>query len=140
MNNALKTCKNTSFYEKLNRKQIRSIKRDVELLCSPKGEFTPKSIKDLTVLGAFPIKITLDGKEVFLSETGVVSIKRISEFTIQSNKFDSLLSYDDIFKTIVTEIERWKNKCITPEVFEFLKITTYKILNKICDNKLRKKS
>jgi len=72
--------KNMTLYSEFAPKQRRTIKRDLDLICSLKGFFTPKTIDDLEELGSFPPKIKVNKKDVFFSKQGTVALRRISDF------------------------------------------------------------
>jgi len=109
-----------TLYSEFVPKQRRSIKRDLGLLCSLKGFFTPKTIDDLEELGLFPPRIKVNKKEFFFSKQGKEALRRISDFISQSKKYSDFLNYNDIFKEVILEIERWINDDIVPNDLEFI--------------------
>jgi len=109
-----------TLYSEFVPKQRRSIKRDLDLIYSLKGFFTPKTINDLEELGRFPPKIKVNKKEIFFSKHGRVALRRISDFISQSKKYSDVLNYNDIFKGVIVEIERWMNDGIVPNDLEFI--------------------
>lgn len=109
-----------TLYEELTSKQKRTIKRDVSFILSLKGLSFPKTIDEIKELGFFSPKVKLDDKEVYLSFDGRTSLRRICDIISQSKRYENLLNYNDIFKGVLSEIERWLNDRLIPDDFEFV--------------------
>lgn len=109
-----------TLYEELLPKQKRIIKRDVSLILSLKGLSFPKTIEDLKALGFFSPKIKVGNKEIYLSVDGRTALRRICDIINQSKTYENLLTYSDIYKVVLHEIERWLSDQLVPNDVEFL--------------------
>lgn len=116
-------------YDQLTRKQRRTITYDIALIMSLKGLAFPKTIEDLKEVGVFGPNIY--GGRVYFTNEGVQAIRRICFFIEQTDKYHTLLIYNDIFQTIISEIDRWFNNELVPDCKEFLDPLYKKLSNLI---------
>jgi hypothetical protein len=111
-----------SLHEEFNQKQIRTITRDINLIFSrkAKGLSFPKTIEEIKEIGFFSPTVEVNNNEVFLSNEGRIALRRICDFTSQSRRFQNLLNCNDIFQGVLSEIQRWLNDGLIPDVSEFI--------------------
>lgn len=109
-----------NLYEELSPKQRRTVARDLNVILSLKGLSFPKTIDEIKEIGFFSPRIKVYDKEIYLSENGRIALRRICDFTHQSNKFKDLLNYNDVFKCVLSEIERWISSGSVPDAYEFI--------------------
>jgi len=95
-----------TLYEELLPKEKRIIKKDIALILSFKGLSFPKTYEELKELGFFPPKLKIDKKEIYLSANGKAALRRICDIINKSKLYENLLNYNDIFQTVLSEIER----------------------------------
>jgi len=120
-----------TLYEELSPKQKRSIRRDIELIISLKGLSFPKTIDEFKEIGFFPPSFKVKEREIYLSKDGQIALRRICDFIHQTKKYNDLLNYNDIFKVIIAEIERWINNKLIPDDAEFIEPLDLLLLKKI---------
>ncbi|WP_139041125.1 HEPN domain-containing protein [Aeromonas salmonicida] len=96
------------------------IGRDIKIIFSVKGIIFPKNIEDIQKLGFFSPRVRIRDKEIYLSEEGTSSLKRISDIVNNTNEYKNSLNYDNIYQSVLSEISTWFNKELTPDVNSFL--------------------
>ena len=109
-----------NLYDELTPKQRRTITRDINVIFSFKNFLFPKTIEEIKEIGFFSPKIRVNSGEVYFLENGKKSLGRICDFVHQSKKFQNLLNYDDIFQSVLSEIERWISDGFIPNTIEFI--------------------
>ncbi|BBO87507.1 hypothetical protein DSCOOX_06870 [Desulfosarcina ovata subsp. ovata] len=68
----------------------------------------------------FSPRIKINGRDVYLTDDGAKSARRICNFITQTEKYRRLLTYNDIFHKILSEFERWINDNLVPDDKEFI--------------------
>ena len=109
-----------TLYEELTPKQKRSIKRDIDLIFSLKGQSFPKAIDEIKEIGFLSPKVKVNKNEIYLSKDGRVALRRICDFIHQTRKYGDVLNYNDIFQGVIAEVERWLNDNLIPDDAEFI--------------------
>jgi hypothetical protein len=122
-----------TLYKELSPKQKRSIKRDIALIISLKGLTFPKTIDEIKEIGFFSPKIKANKREIYFSKDGRVALRRICDFIHQTKKYCNLLSYNDVFQSIISEIGRWIDDELVPDDSEFIDPLDTLLLKKIDD-------
>lgn len=113
-----------TLYNRLTAKQKRSIRKDIDLICSVKGLSFPQTIDEamaeLKEIGFWSPHVTVNKREIYLSEDGKVALRRICDFVYKTKKYDYVLDYNDIFQEVIAEVERWLNASLIPNDAEFI--------------------
>lgn len=114
-----------TLYGQLTPKQRRSVRNDIVRIISLKGSYFPKDIEEMRAWFSSPEKIfspriKINNRDVYLTDDGVKSARRICDFISQTDKYRKLLTYNDIFQKILAEVERWINDNLVPDDKEFI--------------------
>jgi hypothetical protein len=108
-------------YEELIPKQKRMIARDIGVITSLKGQRLLRTLEDFKEVSFFSSKLTVKGKEIYLSVDGEASLQRICDITYGSKKYSELLDYNDISQSVLAELGRWHSNGLIPSGEEFIK-------------------
>lgn len=120
-----------TFASQLTAKQMRSIRRDIDLIFSKKGSTEPKTIEEFKLLGLFPPKLRYKDRDIYLSSRGVESLRRITSFIYQTDKYSVLVDFNDVFQSVQKELENWLSKKLVPDEHEFLSLLNERLEKKI---------
>lgn len=109
------------------------IERDINVVSSLKGQSLPKTIGDINEISFFAPKMKIKEKDIYLSEHGETSLRRTCEIVHDSKKYRKLVSYNDVFQSVLAELGRWLSDGLTPCVDEFIE-SLDQLLSKIVKN------
>lgn len=85
-------------------KELRIIDKNLGILFTDKAYKIIKTIDDLKGLGLFPEKITVKEKELYLSEIGSESLKKITVLILSKSNFKNYLTFDEIYNELKIKI------------------------------------
>lgn len=96
------------------------MRRDIDIVFSRKGIACPKTIEDFKSLGFFSPTLKYKDREIYLSSEGIIAVRRISSFVHETEKYSGLVDYNDVFQSILEDVEPWLADALVPDEQDFL--------------------